>query len=38
MANLKDIRTRIKSIKNTQKITQAMRMVAAAKVRKAENS
>ncbi|XVJ51075.1 MAG: ATP synthase F1 subunit gamma [Vampirovibrio sp.] len=37
MPNLKDIRTRIKSIKNTQKITQAMRMVAAAKVRKAEN-
>jgi F-type H+-transporting ATPase subunit gamma len=38
MANLKDIRTRIKSIKNTQKITQAMRMVAAAKVKKAEKS
>ena len=38
MPNLKDIRTRIKSIKNTQKITQAMRMVAAAKVRKAENN
>jgi F-type H+-transporting ATPase subunit gamma len=37
MPNLKDIRTRIKSVKNTQKITQAMRMVAAAKVRKAEN-
>jgi F-type H+-transporting ATPase subunit gamma len=38
MPNLKDIRSRIKSIKNTQKITQAMRMVAAAKVKKAENS
>lgn len=38
MPNLKDIRYRIKSIKNTQKITQAMRMVAAAKVKKAENS
>ena len=37
MANLKDIRRRIKSVKNTQKITQAMRMVAAAKVRRAEN-
>ena len=36
MASLRDIRRRIKSIKNTQKITQAMRMVAAAKVRKAE--
>ncbi|EKE03887.1 MAG: hypothetical protein ACD_20C00134G0014 [uncultured bacterium] len=37
MASLRDIRRRIKSIKNTQKITQAMRMVAAAKVRRAEN-
>lgn len=37
MANLKDIRRRIKSVKNTQKITQAMRMVAAAKVKRAEN-
>jgi len=36
MANLKDIRRRIKSVKSTQKITQAMRMVAAAKVRRAE--
>lgn len=36
MANLKDIRRRIKSVKNTQKITQAMRMVAAAKVKRAE--
>lgn len=36
MANLRDIKTRIKSIKNAQKITQAMRMVAAAKVKKAE--
>jgi F-type H+-transporting ATPase subunit gamma len=34
--NLKDIRRRIKSVKNTQKITQAMRMVAAAKVKRAE--
>lgn len=37
MANLKDIRTRIRSVKSTQKITQAMRMVAAAKVKRAEN-
>lgn len=37
MPNLKDIRRRIKSVKNTQKITQAMRMVAAAKVKRAEN-
>lgn len=36
MANLKDIRSRIQSIKNTAKITQAMRMVAAAKVKRAE--
>lgn len=37
MPNLKDIRNRIKSVKSTQKITQAMRMVAAAKVKRAEN-
>lgn len=37
MANLKIIKNRIKSVKNTQKITQAMKMVAAAKVKKAEN-
>ncbi|MBK8191340.1 MAG: ATP synthase F1 subunit gamma [Vampirovibrionales bacterium] len=36
MPNLKDIRRRIKSVRNTQKITQAMRMVAAAKVKRAE--
>lgn len=36
MPSLKDIKRRIKSIQNTQKITQAMRMVAAAKVKKAE--
>lgn len=38
MPNLRDIKNRIKSVKNTQKITQAMKMVAAAKVKKAENS
>lgn len=37
MANLKDIRRRIKSIQNTKKITQAMKMVSAAKVKRAEN-
>ena len=36
MANLKDIKNRIHSVKNTQKITRAMKMVAAAKVKKAE--
>lgn len=37
MANLRDIRNRIESIKNTQQITRAMKMVAAAKLRKAKN-
>jgi F-type H+-transporting ATPase subunit gamma len=36
MPSLKDIRTRIKSVKSTQKITRAMKMVAAAKLRKAQ--
>lgn len=36
MANLKAIRDRIKSVKNTQKITEAMRLVAAARVRRAQ--
>lgn len=36
MANLKAIRQRIKSVQNTQKITRAMRLVAAAKVRRAQ--
>lgn len=36
MANLRDIRSRISSIKNTQQITKAMKMVAAAKLRKAQ--
>ncbi len=36
MPNLKAIRDRIKSIKNTKKITEAMRLVAAAKVRRAQ--
>lgn len=37
MANLRDIRNRIGSIQNTQQITRAMKMVAAAKLRKAQN-
>ena len=36
MPNLKDIKTRINSVQNTKKITKAMKMVAAAKVKKAE--
>ena len=36
MANLKEIRDRIKSVKNTRKITEAMRLVAVAKVRRAQ--
>jgi len=36
MANLKAIRQRIKSVQSTQKITRAMKMVAAAKVRRAQ--
>src|SRR5690625_3459143 len=36
MANLRDIRTRITSIRNTEQITRAMKMVAAAKLRKAQ--
>ncbi len=38
MANLRDIKNRIKSVKSTGKITQAMKMVAAAKVKKAEHA
>lgn len=38
MANLKEIRKRITSVKNTQQITKAMKMVAAAKLRRAQES
>ncbi|MCB0413482.1 MAG: ATP synthase F1 subunit gamma [Bdellovibrionales bacterium] len=38
MPNLQDIRSRIDSVKNTQKITQAMRMVSAAKLRRAQEN
>lgn len=37
MAGAKEIRTKIKSVKNTQKITKAMQMVAASKMRKAQD-
>lgn len=37
MANLKDIRARIETTKNTQQITKAMKLVSAAKLRKAQN-
>jgi F-type H+-transporting ATPase subunit gamma len=37
MSNAKQIRTQISSIKNTQKITKAMEMVAASKMRKAQD-
>ena len=36
MANLKVIRDRIKSVKSIQKVTKAMKMVAAAKMRKSQ--
>ena len=38
MANLKAIRRRISSVQNTQKITRAMKMVAAAKLRRAQDA
>lgn len=37
MATLREIRQRIKGVKNTQKITKAMKMVAAAKMRRAQD-
>ena len=36
MASVKEMRTRIGSVKSTQKITKAMQMVAAAKLRRAQ--
>ncbi len=38
MANLKDIRTRISSVKSTMQITNAMKMVSAAKLKKAQEA
>ena len=38
MASLKEMRNRISSVKNTQKITKAMQMVAAAKLRRSQDA
>ena len=38
MANLKDLKNRIRSVKSTQKITSAMKLVAAAKYRRAQEN
>ena len=38
MPNLKDLKTRINSVTSTQKITSAMKMVAAAKLRRAQEA
>ncbi|MGB2028989.1 MAG: F0F1 ATP synthase subunit gamma, partial [Candidatus Puniceispirillaceae bacterium] len=38
MPNLKDLKTRINSVSSTQKITSAMKMVAAAKLRRAQEA
>src|SRR5258705_1258646 len=38
MASLQSIRTRIRSVRNTQKITKAVKLVAAAKLRRAQDA
>ena len=38
MANLKEVRNRIKSVSSTQQITKAMKMVSAAKLKRATNA
>ena len=38
MANLKEMRLRIVSVKSTQQVTRAMKMVSAAKLRKAQDA
>ena len=38
MPSLKDLRNRIGSVKSTKKITSAMKMVAAAKLKKAQDN
>ena len=38
MPNLKDLKNRIESVKSTRKITKAMQMVAAAKLRRAQEA
>jgi F-type H+-transporting ATPase subunit gamma len=37
MANMRDIRRRIKGVKNTRQITKAMQLVAASKMKKAQD-
>ncbi len=38
MANLKEIKRRIKSVKSTQQITKAMKLVSASKLRRAQEA
>ena len=38
MATLRDLRKRVKTVKSTEKITKAMKMVAASKLRRAQNA
>ncbi|WP_273187270.1 F0F1 ATP synthase subunit gamma, partial [Hyphomonas adhaerens] len=38
MPSLKDLKNRISSVKSTQKITKAMQMVAAAKLKRAQDA
>ena len=38
MANLKEIRTRISSVEKTKQVTAAMKMVSAAKLKKAQDA
>ena len=38
MANLKEVRIRISSVQSTQQITKAMKMVSAAKLKRATNA
>ena len=38
MANLKELKTRISSVKSTQKITSAMKMVAASRLKRAQEA
>ena len=38
MANLKELKNQIDSVRSTRKITQAMKMVAASKLRRAQES
>ena len=38
MANLKEVRNRITSVNSTQQITKAMKMVSAAKLRRAQDA